>query len=269
MPSISEAISHGKQVLSQYYSAMLYKWNGMISFFLGAVLLAVADRFILGASGPEFVRAAHYVIPLTIWGAFQFPSWVGDTVQLGANRPYLKSILIFSEQTIRVILALLLIQRFQINGLIIAYFVGLFAKGISAYFINNKLCYPQRFFSWQSLIAPLLAAGTHYLLLRWVTGLIWTGNDISSVIIFLIGILPSFPIYMALYGIFGGWDTDTLEELELAVGLTGFAKPLVWVIWKATELGTRLSPFHNRFPIQNRPAAMIEARDLTLEKVKL
>jgi hypothetical protein len=190
-------------------------------------------------------------------------------VQLGANRPYLKSILVFSEQAVRVVLALLLVQRFQINGLIIAYFIGLFAKGISAYFINNKYCYPQRFFGWQSLVAPLLAAGVHYLMLRWITGLIWTGDDISSVLIFLIGILPSFPVYMALYGMFGGWDHDTLDELHHAVGLTGFAKPLVWLIWKATELGARLSPFHNRFPIQIRPAALIEARDLTLEKVKL
>ena len=159
MPAISEAISHGKKILSQYYSVMLYKWNGMVSFFLGAVLLAVADRFILGASGPEFVRAARYVVPLAIWGTFQFPSWVGDNVQLGADKPYLKSILIFSEQIIRVVLALILLERFQINALIIAYFIGLFSKGIAAYFVNHRFCFPQRFFSWQSLIAPLLAAG--------------------------------------------------------------------------------------------------------------
>ena len=58
MPSISEAISHARRMLSQYYAAMAYKWGGLISAFIGAVLLAVADRFILGASGPEFVRAA-------------------------------------------------------------------------------------------------------------------------------------------------------------------------------------------------------------------
>jgi len=269
MPAISEAISHGKRVLSQYYSVMLYKWNGMISFFLGAVLLAVADRFILGASGPEFIRAARYVVPLAIWGTFQFPSWVGDNVQLGSDRPYLKSILIFGEQFIRVVLALVLLERFQINALIIAYFVGLFSKGIAAYWINHRICFPQRFFSWQSLIAPLLAAGVHFTWLRWLTGIIWQGDEISSVLIFLIGILPSFPVYMFLYGFFGGWDQDTLEELQNAVSLTGFAQPLAWLIWKSTELGARLSPLHNRFPISIRPAAMQEAQDLMAEKVKL
>jgi O-antigen/teichoic acid export membrane protein len=269
MPAISEAISHGKKILSQYYSVMLYKWNGLIGMFLGAVLLAVADRFILGASGPEFVRAARYVIPLTIWGAFQYPSWVGDNVQLGSNRPYLKSILVFSEQVVRVVLALILLERLQINALILAYFVGLFSKGIAAYFINHKICYPQRFFFWQSLAAPVLAAGVHFFMLRWLTGLIWQGDAISSMLIFLIGVLPSCPVYMFLYGLFGGWDEGTLDELRRAVDLTGFMRPVVWLIWKSTDLGARLSPLHNRFPIHIRPAAMLEAQELTAAKVSL
>lgn len=269
MPAISEAISQGKKVLSQYYSAMLYKRNGMISFFLGAVLLAVADRFILGASGPEFVRAARLVVPLTIWGAFQFPSWVGDKVQLGSDKPYLISILIFAEQSIRVVLALVLLERFQINALIIAYFVGLFSKGIAAYWINHKLCFPQRFFSWQSLFAPILAAGVHFIFLRWLTGLVWQGDELSSVLIFFIGILPSFPFYMFFYGLFGGWDGDTLDEFQNAVTLTGFIKPLVWIMWKSTALGAALSPLHGRFPISNRAEALREAKNLTAEKVKL
>lgn len=37
MPSISEAISHGRKILSQYYAVMTYKWSGMISAFLAAV----------------------------------------------------------------------------------------------------------------------------------------------------------------------------------------------------------------------------------------
>ena len=87
MPAISEAISNGRRLLSQYYTVQAYKWGGMISAFLGAVLLAVADRFILGASGVEFVRASIYVVPLVIWGAIQYPSWVGDIVQLGRTSP--------------------------------------------------------------------------------------------------------------------------------------------------------------------------------------
>lgn len=270
MPAISEAISHGKRILSQYYSVMAYKYNGLSSAFLGAVLLAVAPKFILGSTGIEFERAALYVIPLTIWGAVQFPSWVGDNVQLGTNKPYLKSILVFSEQLLRVVLAFFLIVRFQVNGLIIAYFIGLFAKGITAYLINHKLCFPQRFYSWQSLFAPLLAGAVHYAILSLINNMIWKGDQITSVLIFFIGILPSFPLYIFLYGLFGGWDSGTLAELKEAVSLTGGTRWLTrWGMYEPTALGSRLSPLHGRFPITNRVEAMKEARELTQEKVRL
>jgi hypothetical protein len=210
------------------------------------------------------------VIPLTIWGAVQFPSWVGDIVQLGSNKPYLKSMLVFSEQLIRVVLAWFLLARFQVTGLIIAYFVGLFSKGIAAYIINHKVCFPQRFYVWQSLIAPILAAAVHYGILSFINGFIWKGDQISSVLIFLIGILPSFPLFMFLYGLFGGWDTDTLAELKDAVSLTGAIKWLArWGFYEPAAFGARLSPLYNRFPISNRAEAMQEAEALTQEKVML
>jgi O-antigen/teichoic acid export membrane protein len=269
MPAISEAISNGKRVLSQYYSAMAYKWGGTVSAFICAVLLSVADRFILGASGSDFGRAASYVIPLAIWGAIQYFSWVGDIVQNGSNRPYLKSMMIFGEQVVRVVLAWILMERFQIYGLIAAYFMGLAAKGFISYFLNTRICYPQRFYFWQSLAAPLLAGAIHYGLLRTLTGFIWQGDQLTSVLIFFIAILPSFPIYMFLYGLFGGWDADTLAELKTAANLTGAVRPLARVIWAATALGARFSPLHGRFPIDIRPAALAEAAALTGEKINL
>ena len=270
MPAISEAISHGKRMLSQYYSAMAYKYNGLTSAFIGAVLLAVAPKFIIGSTGIEFQRAAIYVIPLTIWGAVKFHSWVGDNIQLGANKPWLKSILVFSEQLIRVALAFILLARYQVTGLIIAYFVGLFSKGIAAYVINHKVCFPQRFYIWQSLVAPLLAGTAHFGILLVLNKYLWKGDQVTSVLIFFIGILPSFPLYMFLYGLFGGWDKDTLAELNDAVKLSGSVRWLTrWGMYEPTALGARISPLNNRFPITNRPEAMEEARQLTLEKVKL
>lgn len=270
MPAISEAISSGKRLLSQYYAAMAYKYNGATSAFIGAVLLAVAPKFILGASGLEFQRAAVYVVPLIVWGAVQFPSWVGDNIQLGANKPYLKSILVFAEQVIRVVLAWALLERFQVTALIIAYFVGLFSKGIAAYVINHRVCFPQRFFTWQTLAAPLLAGAAHYGVLWLVNGFLWKGEQLTSVLIFFIGILPSFPLYMFFYGFFGGWDEGTLSELDQAVALTGFLRRATrWGVYLPSRLGARLSPLHGRFPISIREAALAEARELTEEKVRL
>lgn len=270
MPAISEAIANGKRKLGQYYSAMAYKYNALLSAFIGAVLLAVAPLFILGATGAEFERAATYVVPLTIWGAIQFPSWVGDTVQLGSNRPYLKSILVFSEQMVRIILAWILLARFQVTALIIAYFIGLLAKGLTAYFVNHRVCFPQRFYLWQSLVAPFLSGAAHYGMLSLLNRHLWQGDPITSVLIFFIGILPSFPLFMFLYGFFGGWDTATLAEFKDAAALTGSLHHLArWGMYAPSALGARLSPLHGRIPITNRSAAMEEAAQLTREKVRL
>lgn len=269
MPSISESISNAYRKLSQYYSVMAYKWGGLTNGFIAAVLLAVTDRFILGATGPEFSRAAALSIPLILWGAIQYPSWVGDNVQMGSNRPYLKTTLVVLEQIMRILLAYLLVSRFQIYALIIGYFAGLLSKDIAAYFVNHKLCYPQRFYFWQSLGAPLLAGAAHYAVLRWVTGLIWQGDQITSVLIFLVGILFSFPLYAFLYGLAGGWDDDTLAELREAARLSSFMRPLAWLFWKCNELGARISPLHNRFPITIRAGAMEEAAILTRSRVNV
>ena len=104
-------------MLSEYYAAQAYRYGGFFSAFIAAVLLAVADRFILGATGPEFARAAVLAVPLIVWGAIQYPSWVGDTVQLGSNRPWLKALMVAGEQMIRVTLAAVFLPRFQIWAL--------------------------------------------------------------------------------------------------------------------------------------------------------
>jgi len=269
MAAISEAVSHGKRILSTYYAAMSYKWGGLTSAFIGAVLLAVAPSFLLGATEPEFHRSAIYVVPLAVWGAIQYLSWVGDNVQLGANKPYLKTILTFGEQTTRVFFLFVLLAFYQVPALIIAYFIGLLGKGIAAFVVNHKLCFPQKIYLHQSIIAPLLAGAAHWLILHAVTVWIWRGDQVTSMLLLFLAILPSFPVYMFLYGLAGGWDDGTLGELKEAVGMTGRLRPVVWVVWGASAAGARLSPLHNRFPIRIRPAAMEEARSLTLEKVRL
>ncbi len=269
MPAISEAISHGRRKLSQYYASMNYKWAAFISAFLAAVLLAIADRFILGSAGREFERAAIYVVPLIVWGSAQHLSYIGDTIALGSNRPGLKLLMLLGEQTLRIVLAILLVDRFQVAGLIAAYLIAVLTRGIASYFINSRLCFKLRYYPWQSLAAPLLAGTVQYLVLRFVTGLIWQGDEVTSIIIFLIGILFSYPLYTFLYGFFGGWDDATLEEAKRAASMLPFLKFMATIFWKATALGARLSPLHNRVPITNRDEAMEEARSLTIEKVNL
>jgi len=270
MPAVSEALAGGYKTLSQYYSVQSYKWGGVTSAVLASILLVVAPRFIIGSSGAEFERAAVLAIPLTIFGSIQFLGWLGDAVFLGANRPFLRAVMIFGEQTIRIGLMLALLARFQITALIIAYFVAILAKGVVSYFVAHKYCFPQRFYVWQSLAAPVLAAGLHYLFLSAVAQFVWQKDEISSIILFFIGLLPAMPFYFFFYALVGGWDDAGLEEVAEAAQMTGFLRRVVNIVFVLpSRWGARISPLHNRFPITMRESAMAEAKLLTEERVKL
>ena len=214
-------------------------WMGLSNTFIGTLTPPLRRYFFIAIDGD-----------ITMFAVLQN----NLSICLAINRP---------------VLALILMAKLQITGIILAYFVGLLSKDIAAYFVNHKVCFPQRFYFWQSLAAPILAGTSHYFLLRWVTGFIWKSDQVTSIIIFFIGVLPSFPVFMFFYGLFGGWDSDTLAELKQAADLTGFVRPLAWVMWASSALGARISPLNNRFPITNRLTAMEEARQLTAEKVKL
>jgi len=107
----------------------------------------------------------------------------------------------------------------------------------------------------------LLAGAVHYAPPALVGRAHLQREQITSVLIFLIGILPSFPVYAFFYGLFGGWDDDTLGELRHAVNLSGMMRPLAWLFWRATALGARLSPLHGRSRLTSARRPWPEARD--------
>jgi O-antigen/teichoic acid export membrane protein len=269
MPSISEAVSNGRKILAQYYAASGYKYGGMVNGFLCAVLLAVADRFIIGSSGPSFERAAIYVTPMVIAGAFNFATWNADAVMYGAGKPRWVTFLAIIDLFLGVGLSYLLVDRFQAFGLLAVPFITVPIRTILGYYLNNRYCFPQKFFFWQTIGAPVLAGALHYLIVRGVTGLFWKSDELSSVIMLVIALIPSYPLYAFFYGLFGGWDANTLEVFDRGTRLTSLMRPFARAFYQATALGARLSPLHNRFPFTNHAAAMSEAQSLTEERVSL
>ncbi len=247
---------------------MTYKYGGFVSAFICAVLLSVADRFILGSSGKEFERAALYVIPLLLISSLNFTIWTGDVVMYALNTRLL-TIFAALDFVIGLGLTYLLIDSWQVYALIFVPLVNLLIKAFLAYYINHRYNFPQRFYFWQTLAAPFLAGAVHYFWLRWFTGLIWKGDEITSILILAFGLLLSFPVYAFLYGLFGGWDDNTLAEFGRGTNLSSFMRPLARLFYHSCRLGARISPLHGRFPISNFSAARSEAEALTLEKVKL
>jgi O-antigen/teichoic acid export membrane protein len=232
-------------------------------------MLAVADRFILGSSGQSFERAAIYVVPMLISAAINFFSWNADAVMYGAGKTRMITILTLVDLLLGTSIGYVLVDRFQAYGLLAVPFVTVPVRGLLGYYLNNRFCFPQRFYFWQSLGAPLAAAITHYAIVRVITGWIWQRDEISSIIILVLALIPSYPIYAFLYGFFGGWDKNTLAVFDRATRLANFMTPFTRLFFHSTSLGAKVSPLHNRFPISIHPAAMEEADSLTAERVTL
>jgi hypothetical protein len=165
---------------------------------------------------------------------------------------------------------IILLQRFQIFALLIAYFVGILARGIISYFVADKYCFPQRFYFWQSAAAPVVAAAGYYFFLDFVAKLLWQGDEITSIVLFFLALVPFMPVFFFFYALVGGWDIVGLEEVEEASRMAGLMRPVVNLIFIIpSKWGARISPLHNRFPISMRDLALAEALSLTEEKVKL
>ena len=269
MPAISEAISNSRKILSQYYAAMIYKFGGFISGFICAILLAVADRFIIGSSGQDFERAAAYVVPLLLIGAFNFVPWMGTAIIYGADNTKFLTLLSAVDLVLGFGLNYLLVDRFQVYALIYTPFLVTVIHSALIFYINHHYSFPQRLYFWQTFGASALAGVAHYVWLRVVTGFIWQGNEITSLIILLLALLASFPAYALFYGFFGGWDENTLSEFDRGTRLASFMKPMARLFYRASKLGTRYSPLHGRFPITIYDEARAEAEALTEEKVAL
>jgi hypothetical protein len=161
----------------------------------------------------------------------------------------------------------LLVDRFQVYALIYTPMLTTIIRSVLLYYINDKYSFSQRFYFWQTFGASSLAGIVHYFWLRWVTGLIWQGDEITSLLILLMALVISFPVYSFLYGLFGGWDDNTLFEFNRGTNLASFMKPMARLFYNATRVGSRISPVHGRFPISIYQEAINEAESLTAEKV--
>jgi O-antigen/teichoic acid export membrane protein len=271
VPAISEAFNHGRLALTRYYVAQGFKYGGLFSVFVASALAGVGDRFIQGTLGEDFQRAAGLIVVMGLWGMIQFPAWLADRLQEGVGRPDLQMWLLIMEQAIRIPLMVLLIPSLELTGVILAYVVALPVRNVVAWWINRRLILPFRIYWWQTAVAPLLAGGVTWILLR-ALGTAMVGdeiNQITGLLLLLIGLLPSLPVFCLFVGFFGGWDNAGLDELRRAAGLSSLGKPIAWLIYFTSTLGARLSPLHGRFPIDLYDEAEAEARALTSERVSL
>ncbi len=271
--AFSESESHNKKTLTKLYIYQAFRWGNYFAFFIVSVLFAVGPKFIVGAAGEDYGGpAVRFLFPLLIFHSFGVYSWLVDAVFQGTGRTGYAALVWVIEQSTRAILMLVLVLALKdMIAVLYAYIPAVFTKDIIAWIIVKRKISDYKVYPYKTFIAPILAAICNFAVLYFVGEALWViemgDKIINTAIIFLTGIFIFLYFYAFLDGLFGGYDDNTLTELEKAAkmvkGKLGFLSNSVY---KAAHAGARISPLHNKFKVDIYKTAMEEAYELTLEK---
>ena len=271
--AFSESYTHGKTSLTKLYIYQGFRWGNYFAFFLISVIFAIGAKFIVGAAGPEYgTPAVRFLIPLLIFNGFGVYSWIGDAIFTGTGKTTLLALIWILEFVIRAVLLIVLVMWLKdMIAVIFAYIPAVFVKGLVLWIVVKYKITDYKLYPFKSFLTPFLAAIGNYLVLSFVGDLIWTielGDKIlNTALIFIIGIFLFMYFFAFLDGLFGGYDDNSLKEFERAANLTkGRFGVFPKALYKAAKVGSKISPFHNKFKIDIYEEAMQEAYELTLEK---
>lgn len=276
MGSLTEAYEYKKENLHNYTSFSGFKWGSLWTFYLVSTFLAIGEPFILGASGPNWARAAALIPWMMFYRALGPTSWQGDFEFAAANKPIYAGIAWVIEQAIRAVLTWYLLKEMLImEAVIIAYIISLAVKTVVVLVLIRWKIHKWEWNVWQTYIAPILAGVINWVLLKGIVfvivDLIFGGTNtiISAVILFVIGMFGMEYIYAFIDGFLGGFCDNTLDELDVATNMVTGVKGLARAYYKMVALGAKHSPLHNKFRVKVYEAAFEEAKELTQIKKKV
>jgi O-antigen/teichoic acid export membrane protein len=270
----SESSSHNKHTLTKLYIYQAFRWGNYFAFFLISVLFATGAKLLVGAAGEEYgTPAVKFLIPLLLFHTGGIYSWLVDSVFEGTGHTSYAMIVWIIEQFSRILLMYILVYFLKdMVFVIIAYIPAVFLKDIIAWVIVRKKIIKYRLYPFKTFVTPAISAIINFVVLYFVSELIWSvplGDKIlNTAIIFLLGLFVFIFFYAFLDGFLGGYDDNTLQEFHRAALLV--TAPFIGffpkTLSKIAKLGSKISPFHNKFKIDIYEEAMKEAYDLTLEK---
>ncbi|MBD3194255.1 MAG: oligosaccharide flippase family protein [Candidatus Lokiarchaeota archaeon] len=273
----SEAHSHDKKELTKLYIYEGFRWGNYFGYFLISVLFAVGGLFLVGAAGSDIgIPASQYLPLILVFHGLGIYSWLVDAVFQGTGKTGYAAAVWILEQAIRAIIMWLLVSIFNdMIWVIIAYWPAVFTKDVVAWIIVKYKVSDFKLYPFKTFITPFIAALINFFLLGFFGNFVFNldlgDKIINTALVFLLGIFIFIFLYAFIEGLLGGYDDNTLEEFEKAsqmvtIPLIGnFARG----IYKSARLGARISPLHNKFPVDIYEDGMKEAFELTLEKRRL
>lgn len=271
MPSISESYSQAKMALTRRYLDQGLRWGIMVASMLGGTFIAFSDVFIKGLLPPQFVRAATVMWLMHLWRLADFTTRLPDQVFQGVGRTGTFTWTALLEHVSRVILTWYLLQWYGFEGVFFAFLISSILRSIVAWPLMGYLVAWPSLSIWQTLVNPALAAFGNYVILRAFALAVWDGPGHAGTgwIVVLLSLIGSLPIYMFLSGLLG-WDDASLAEFRDAAELVPAPFGAVArMAHRVVQLGSSLSPLHNRFPGNLVQEAAADAAELTALKAEL
>lgn len=284
-PAMSEAYMNGKIELARYYLKNAYKWYFTLMFgVLGLLIVLLPEimTFLLSLPGTEnYQMVIPFIVPTILSAVFGPLMGFFDNIIVGTDHPTAKALIdIFFQFTgftwhlfTYVILAWQV--KFGIEGIVMIYTFAGFAHWLAVFLIKwifiEFNVFHVEFPAWQCFAAPILTTITGVLPVgyAWLYGIYRpllipgftelagpvAGPLIAAAITLLFALFGFlFLVYLPFLGFWGGWDDYGLLVFRKAYHLTGPSKPLIYLLYKSTELGVRASKrvtkLHNRFPIE-------------------
>ena len=271
MPSISESYSQAMILLTRRYLDQGLRWGLMVTSMLGGAFVAFSNIFVHGLLPPQFVRAAGVMMLMHVWRAFDFTTRMPDQVFQGVGRTGLFTLTALVENGGRVILSWYLIKWYGFDGVFYAFIGSSILKSAVAWPMMGYLIAWPSISIWQTLVNPVLAALGNYLVLHEFAIAVWrgAGHAGSTWIVVLVCLFGSLPVYMLISGLLG-WDSAALREFRDAAEMVpapygAIARMAHWLV----ELGSSVSPLHNRFPGKLVEEAAAQAAELTALKAEM
>ncbi len=279
MSPVSEAYNNKKKQLARWHLHNMWKWVGsqtfMVTIPLVLLLPGALNNLVAIVPGLENYASAVVVMPLLlIKNAFQAPGRLAGDILIATHQPNKVIILDYVMAPIgwfTLWVTLGVLQLGWVSLILSELFPSLIRIVLSLIWVQRSVLQTNyRTVAWQALIAPALAAIPYSLIMLQFLWLwdFWTGllSVWGFVILVVAGVFLVFEMFIwsPLYALFGGWDDNTLNELQRATNKK-YAGPSTRILSGITKITTkfcRLSPLHARFPITGYADAMREYEEL-------
>ncbi len=270
LPTTSEAYNNGKIKLTEAFVTYGFKYFGAFAIFLFTLfVLPFSVNAIVTSVVPDLYKPIGMI--LMFYSITKLALSLGDFSKfflIAVDRAGTYIVCIFIEQVIRVTFLLLTIKELQVWAFVFGEIPGVVIKILLTWVWTHKKILRVRINVWQTFVAPGLAcAGVA--VVGWILSVLLfeplqaalgvLGAGILFGCIFFIGF--SLFLYPLFLGLLGGWDTETLRHVEFASNHAGPSKLFAKAFFKVTRMACKVSPLHDKFPIQYTEAAQ-EAQEL-------